>query len=312
MAGNLAAEHGTGGAHAGLEERVAHAVDQRGAARGLDGVLDRPRGADVVEDRGAGLLLEDRLREHRGEEVAGDELAGVVDEEAAVGVAVPGDPELGLPAGDLGDDLAAVLLEQRVGADVGELAVGDPVALDQVEREVVEQRADHGRGHAVGGVDDDAARLDLVGLHECERGGLELGVDVDVLDGSAARGRVHALLDQPANVLDALVAGEGKRALADELDAGVGLGVVRGGANRASRSRPSRRRRPSPPRPSCRRGKRRPSRGPAGACRARGRCAARTGACRRGRRARARRRGRSGARCPRPAGPGRCPGCRRP
>ena len=33
--------------------------------------------------------------EQRGDEVAGDELAGLVDEEAAVGVAVEGDAEVG-------------------------------------------------------------------------------------------------------------------------------------------------------------------------------------------------------------------------
>ena len=42
-----------------------------------------------------GLLLEDRLGEQRGDEVAGDEVAGVVDEEAAVRVAVERDAEVG-------------------------------------------------------------------------------------------------------------------------------------------------------------------------------------------------------------------------
>ena len=42
--------------------------------------------------------------EQRGEEVAVDELAGVVDEEAAVGVAVPGDAELGALGAHLVDD----------------------------------------------------------------------------------------------------------------------------------------------------------------------------------------------------------------
>ena len=64
-----------------------------------DGVGHRPGGAHVVEDRlGAGgvrSLAQQRLGQQRGEEVAVDELARVVDEEAAVGVAVPGDPEVG-------------------------------------------------------------------------------------------------------------------------------------------------------------------------------------------------------------------------
>ena len=42
-----------------------------------------------------GSFAQHRLGEERGGEVAGDELARVVDEEAAVGVAVEGDAEVG-------------------------------------------------------------------------------------------------------------------------------------------------------------------------------------------------------------------------
>ena len=42
------------------------------------------------------MLQQERLGEQRRDEVAGDELAGAVDEEAAVGVAVPGDADVGL------------------------------------------------------------------------------------------------------------------------------------------------------------------------------------------------------------------------
>ncbi len=42
------------------------------------------------------MLQQERLGEQRGDEVAGDELAGAVDEEAAIGVAVPGDADVGL------------------------------------------------------------------------------------------------------------------------------------------------------------------------------------------------------------------------
>ena len=54
-----------------------------------------PARAHVVDDLAARLLCEDRLGQQRGDEVAGDELAGVVDEEAAVGVAVVRDAEVG-------------------------------------------------------------------------------------------------------------------------------------------------------------------------------------------------------------------------
>ena len=42
-----------------------------------------------------GILQQERLGEQGGDEVARDELAGAVEEEAAVGVAVPGDPGVG-------------------------------------------------------------------------------------------------------------------------------------------------------------------------------------------------------------------------
>ena len=46
----------------------------------------------------AGMLQQKRLGQQRRDEVAGDELAGAVDEEAAVGVAVPGDADVRLLA----------------------------------------------------------------------------------------------------------------------------------------------------------------------------------------------------------------------
>ena len=63
------------------------------------------------------------------------ELAGVVDEEAAVGVPVPGDPEVGALLAHLLDDEAPVLLQQRVGFVVGEVPVRCPVGLHQIEPE---------------------------------------------------------------------------------------------------------------------------------------------------------------------------------
>ncbi len=158
--------------------------------------------------------------------------AGVVDEEAAVGVAVPGDAEVGALGGDLVDDERAVLLQQRVGLVVGEVAVGRPVGVTRSRPELLEQRPDHRAGHAVAAVDDDLQRLDRRRVDGLQRGGLELLVDVDLLDGAAAPGgSPRPVLDQPADVLDALVARQRDRAALDELGARVGLRVVRGGAH---------------------------------------------------------------------------------
>ena len=95
VARDLAGEERVFLAHAVLDERVADARLQRRAARRLDRVAHGPRGAQVVEDRRAGRALEQRSRHQRGREVARHELAGVVDEEAAVGVAVEGDAQVG-------------------------------------------------------------------------------------------------------------------------------------------------------------------------------------------------------------------------
>src|SRR3954447_17543747 len=138
VAGDLAAEDRALVAHARLEEGVADAVGVGGAAGGAHDVRDRARRAHVVEDRRAGLLGQQVLGEDRGEEVAVDEAPGVVDEEAAVGVAVLGDAEVGAGLAHLVDDEAAVLLEHRVGLVVGELAVRLPVELDEVERKLVD------------------------------------------------------------------------------------------------------------------------------------------------------------------------------
>ena len=95
MGGHLAREQRVLLPHPVLDEGVADAVDERDPARLLDRARHGPARADVVDHLRARLLREHRLREERGDEVAGDELARVVDEEAAVGVAVVGDAEVG-------------------------------------------------------------------------------------------------------------------------------------------------------------------------------------------------------------------------
>ena len=196
VAGDLAAELAALVAHAGLEERVPDAVDERAAAEALTVSGHRAGGADVVEDVGAGDLLEDRRGQQRGEEVAVHELAGAVDEEAAVGVAVPRDPEVGALLAHLAHDELAVLGQQRVRLVVGELAVRHPVGLDQLERQLSQDRADHRPGHAVAAVDDDLQRLDRGSRRSSPaRAALEGRVDVDLLGGAAAGRVAQAVLD---------------------------------------------------------------------------------------------------------------------
>ena len=326
MAGDLAAEGRVVLAHRLLEERVADAVHVRGPAVGLDRVGHGAAGADVVDDPRAGLLGEHAVGEQRGEEVAVDELAPVVDEEAAVGVPVPGDPEVGALGEHAVDDELAVLGQQRVRLVVGELAVGDPVGLDRVEAEAVEQRADHRPGHPVAAVDDHPQRLDRARVDERERVLAELLVDVDGLDAGrrpAPRARPSAIIAWmspiPASPESASAPSR------TQLHPGVGLRVVRGGDHRPAvelARADEEIEHLGADHPGVEHGRalgdqpgdapRAPSPAPSAACRARRRPAARPAPCRAGRRAPGRRRGRSRAPWSRPSRRRRGRGCRRP
>ena len=155
---------------------------------------------------------------------------GVVDEEAAVGVAVPGDAEIGALAAHPLDDEAAVLLEQRVGLVVGEVPVGLEVVRRCLHGEAIEHRPDHGAGHAVAAVEHDRERPHRRGVDERRHAVVEPGVDVALRDlaGLPGRRRLHAeraLLD----LVEARVRADREGAAADDLHAVVGGRVVRRG-----------------------------------------------------------------------------------
>ncbi len=131
--GDLAGEEGVLLAHPVLDERVADPVHERDPAGLLDRAGHRPARAHVVDDLRPGLLGEHRPGEQGRDEVARHELPRVVDEEAAVGVAVVGDPEVGALRPRLLDDERAVLGEQRVRLVVRERPVRLEVAPHDVE-----------------------------------------------------------------------------------------------------------------------------------------------------------------------------------
>ena len=195
----------------------------------------RPARPHVVDDLRAGLLLEHGLGEERGHEVAGDELAGVVYEEAAVGVAVEGDSEVGLLFLHLADDELAVLGEKRVRLVVREGAVRLEEAAHRVHGQALEDGGQHRARHAVSGVDDDAKRLDLTDVDEGEDTLDESGVDVHALGGRVADElRALDLLGPVAHVEEARIAADGEGAAPDDLHPRVLLRVVRGGDHDAA------------------------------------------------------------------------------
>ena len=144
------------------------AVDERDAARCLDEVRYRPARPDVVDHRRAWLLVESGLRKQRRDEVAGNELPRLVDEEAAVRVAVEGDAEIGPLLGHLPDDELTVLGQERVRLVVGKRAVGLEVAAHGLDRKSIQERQQHRPCHPVGRVDDDPQWPDARDVDERE------------------------------------------------------------------------------------------------------------------------------------------------
>src|SRR5690606_27122169 len=126
----------------------------------FDGVLDGVAGADVVDDLLAGRLDQRGLGEQGGDEVARDELAVAVDEEAAVGVAVPRDPDVGAGLDDLRDDVGAVLLDQWIGLVVREAAVDLEAPPRSPAGKMIEELRRNQAVHADAGIEHNNERLD--------------------------------------------------------------------------------------------------------------------------------------------------------
>ncbi|CAI8316147.1 MAG: Uncharacterised protein [Rhodospirillaceae bacterium] len=123
-----------------LQEHVPGARHHRPATGGGDSSLGRPRHAVVVDDRRPGCrAAEDGLRQQPDDVVSLHEPAFAVEEEAAVEVAVEGDPEIGAQ------------LPHRVGGclpPIGEQWVGNPIGKGPV-RLAVHEAQPHLRWHSL-------------------------------------------------------------------------------------------------------------------------------------------------------------------
>ena len=181
VSGHLAAEYRVQLAHARLEERMPHAIHHGFAAIFRRDVLDGIAGAQIVDDRRARLLQEERLGKQRRHEIAGNELAVFVDEKAPIGVAVPGDADLRARVCHTGDDVAAVLFNQRVGFVSGEGAVDREAQSVDLAGERLEELGRGQAGHAASGVEHDLERLDDGRIDEAEH-----VLDVSIQDRAAA------------------------------------------------------------------------------------------------------------------------------
>ena len=205
-------------------------VHQRLAAVLADDVLHGIARADVVENRRAGTLHQERFGEQCRHEIPGDELAGAVDEEAAIGITIPGDADVGLLLHHALDDVAAILFDERVGLVVGEGAIHVEAERRQLlDGEPLEQPGRHESGHAAAAVEHDIERLD--GLLVDEGHHVRDVVLQDFLAGQRSlRGgwrRQRAVADHVADLADAGVAAQWKRLAPDHLDPVVLLRIVR-------------------------------------------------------------------------------------
>ena len=212
MGAHLAAVDGIDFAHLVLDEGMA-ALAHDGLAAVLLADLDRvPDQARVVDDLGARVLGEERFREEAYHIITLDEAALFVKEEAAVEVAIPCHADI------------CMLL-----AHVREVAVRLVVDLDEVERELLLERVDDRAGRAVACVRDDLERLELRDVDIGEDVVDVLARDVFRLDFARRGLRLErAFHDGFLDVLEARVARNRARLLADELHAVVLFRVVAG------------------------------------------------------------------------------------
>ena len=205
-------------------------IDDRDTAGTFDRLGHGTAGADVVDHGRSRLSLEDGSSEERGHEVARHELARVVDEEAAVGVAVERNPEIGAFLFRLADDELAILGKKRIGLVVGERPVGlEEAAGDGELRQAVEHRREHHSRHAVCRVHHHAQRPDRIDLDEGEDLVDESGPDVLRGDLSSPCDFAEPLERTRPHLLEAGVAPDRQRAAAHDLHPGVLARVMRGG-----------------------------------------------------------------------------------
>ena len=190
-----------------------------------DVVHQHLRGLDVEDDLGPRMADQQVAGQEREQQVRLVPPALLVDDADAVRVAVVGEPHVGADLGDLGHQVAHVLLHLRIRQVVGEAAVGLAVELDHLAAEPAQE---------LGGEDarDAVARVD----HHLEpaREAHVAGDRAQVLFAGVAGGRAPAAplevagADAGEETLD-LVLGERRRARVHHLDPVVGDRVVAAG-----------------------------------------------------------------------------------
>ena len=155
-----------------------------------------------MDDRAAGVLGQFAGGDQGGDRGRGDRVAVLVDDEAAVGVAVEGEAEVGAGLAHPRLEVDDVLGIQRVGLVVGERAVQLEVHRVQFERQALEDGRYGVAAHAVARVHHDLQRADAAQVHQAAQVGGVVAEDVAPGDGARVRrpasGRPRRTTARPA------------------------------------------------------------------------------------------------------------------
>ena len=231
----LAAEDRVGLGHQRLDVRMADAGAHGRAAALVDQLGHRARGDQVVDDGRAGLTGQLTIGDQRRHRRRRHGVALLVDDEAAVGVAVERQAYISTVGDDLPLQIHQVGRVQRVGLVVGERAVELEVQRQQGDRPHGAQHSRRGvPAHAVSGVDRDPQWTQRRHIDQRTQEGAVLGEHVALLDragGAVVAG--HAVDDLIADVGQTGFLADGLRARPAQLDAVVGGRVVAGGEHGA-------------------------------------------------------------------------------
>src|SRR5215213_7326613 len=216
--------------HLRLDNGVARLGPYGLPALALNELGEGLRANRTVQYGRARLFLQHVLRYEGGRQVTRDGRTFLVDNEAAVGVAIEGYPEVGTLCDHALLEFPDVLGFDRVGWMVGEGAVELEVHRYVLEREVLEDRWDHLACHAVSRVDHDLQPPQALRLYKAQTMFRIVYGDVGLLHGTGVFRGVGELPgdDEVTDLAEPRVSREGDGFLPAELETVVVFGVVGG------------------------------------------------------------------------------------
>src|SRR5918993_4875928 len=216
--------------HLRLDDGVACSGPYGLPALALDELGEGLRADRAVQYGGARLLLQHVLRYEGGRQVTRDGRTFLVDNEAAVGVAIEGYPEVSTLCDHALLEFPDVIGLDRVRWVVGEGAIELEVHRYVFERKLLEDGWDHFACHAVSRVDHDLQRPQALRMYKAQAMFRIVHGDVGFLH----RTRVFRGFgeipgdDEVADLAETRVSREGDGFFPAELEAIVIFGVVRG------------------------------------------------------------------------------------